>query len=139
MFQDLWIRTLSAVALVTSLVACNSNHPRIVPVSGKLTRNGQPVANLEVHFVPEMGPASSGMSDAEGRFTLAYAPEEPGAAVGKNTVFVTFNPPDNPTGDRGFASPSNLNQILAKYGSKEISTLQVEIVKEVNDLELKLD
>src|SRR5947209_3046854 len=61
---------------------------RLVKVSGTVTRHGKPVPNLGVHFVPEKGLASHGLTDAEGRFVLLYSTGTEGAAVGTHKVWV---------------------------------------------------
>lgn len=48
---------------------------------------------------------------------------------------MTYNPPE----DNAIASPSDLNDILAKYGSQEVSPLRINIAKAEKDLEIKLD
>ena len=135
MSQELLFRCASVLIFGTTLVGCFSRGPKIVPVSGKLTRNGQPVANLEVYFMPTQGRPSVGTSDPMGQFKLRFTREQEGASVGTHTVFVTFNPPDQSE----YASPSDLNEILAKYGSKDVSPLKIEIAQAVKDLEIKLD
>ena len=139
MLQDLWIRSASVAILGTTLIVGTligcSRGPKIVPVSGKLTRNGQPVPNLEVNFLPTEGTLSVGVTDTAGQFKLGSMSHRDGAAVGTHTVFVTYNPPNELEG----ASPSNLNDILAKYGSKEVSPLKIVIAKAEKDLEIKLD
>ena len=135
MFQDLLIRCVSVAVLGTTLMGCNWRGPKIVPVSGKLTRNGKPVPHLEVNFLPAQGRPSVGVSDSTGQFKLGYTDKHEGATVGTHTVFVTYDPPQ----ETESALPSNLNDILAKYGSKEVSPLKVDIAKAVSDLEIKLD
>lgn len=120
-----------------ALCGCDSGGPKIVPVSGTLTRNGKPVPNLEVYFMPTEGRNSVGMADDQGRFSLGYTASQDGALVGTHTVFVVFNPPRS--GAERVATPADLKPILDKYGSKETSPLQVEIKRAVNNLEIKLD
>lgn len=125
------------VAILVALAGCDSGGPKVVPVSGVLTRNGQPVPNLEVYFMPTHGRNSVGMADAQGRFTLGYTPDQEGALVGEHTVFVVFNPPQ--TGAERAVAPADLQPILKKYGSKDTSPLKIEIKKRESNLEIKLD
>src|SRR5262245_53655961 len=63
-----------------AIVACAApagcgRKSNVVPVSGKVTVNGQPLANVAVNFGPLTGGldgayASYGKTDADGRFTL---------------------------------------------------------------------
>jgi len=60
-----------------------------VPVSGRVTLDGEGLEHVAVTFTPLAGgTASSGTTDAEGRFTLKSISESasPGAVVGKHRV-----------------------------------------------------
>ena len=68
----------------------------LVPVSGRVTLDGQPLANARVNFQPTRdqanpGPGSSGVTDAEGHFVLALSSESetPGAVPGKHMVTIS--------------------------------------------------
>jgi len=56
----------AALFLFVVLSGCGSGGPKIVPVAGTLTHKGKPVANAIVHFTPEHGRPSSGLTDEEG-------------------------------------------------------------------------
>ena len=116
---------------------CTPSGPRIVEVSGTLTRNGKPVPGLEVYFMPDQGRPSVGSADSQGRFKLGYTHDQDGAITGSHTVFVVFNPPQ--TGAERVAAPTELRPILEKYGTKDVSPLRIEVTKPVKDLEIKLD
>ncbi len=120
-----------------ALCGCGSGGPKIVKVSGVLTRNGKAVPNLEVYFMPTHGRNSVGMADEQGRFKLGYTADQEGALVGTHTVFVVFNPPQS--GAERVAAPADVRPILEKYGSLEKSPIKVEITKAVSNLEIKLD
>lgn len=73
----------------------------VVPVSGRVTVNGQPLAGAVVTFQPRQprqqtekpGSGSVGRTDAQGRFVLRQvAPSRYGAVVGEHSV--TIVPPD---------------------------------------------
>ena len=129
--------TVLIVVWAALLVGCNQGGPNVVPVSGVLTRNGKPVPNLEVYFMPTHGRNSVGMADENGRFKLGYTPDQEGALVATHTVFVVFNPPQT-TSER-LAAPAEIRPILEKYGTMDTSPLKVEITKAVSNLEIKLD
>jgi len=85
----------SALAVALGIFGCDKA-PAVttVPVSGTVTRNGQPVAGATVNFVTgEVGKGAAGETDASGRFTLktlvAGAKFQNGAMVGDYTVSVT--------------------------------------------------
>jgi hypothetical protein len=70
---------------------------KIVEVSGVVKLDGKPLPNAEVTFVPksdappdEHPPPSIGLTDEEGRYTLALTKDTSvkGAAVGKHEVMI---------------------------------------------------
>jgi hypothetical protein len=74
-----------------------------VPVSGQITMDGKPLADVSVVFQPtasgiigEMPPASRGKTDAQGRYQLATVEgNRRGALVGTHVVTISdveFNP-----------------------------------------------
>src|SRR5688500_14213492 len=80
-----------AILSVTSLALVGCSDSKVVPVSGTLKYNGQPVPNAIIHFVPDNGRPSRGETDAQGRFTLTYDPQTNGAQLAKHRVFVEYN------------------------------------------------
>ena len=83
---------LGLAAGLAALAGCGGG-PRIAPVSGVVKVNGRPVKGLVVSFqpvgaadAPNPGRGSSGVTDENGRYTLVYDGEEPGAVVGKHRV-----------------------------------------------------
>lgn len=51
---------LAIAALVALLAGCSAKGPKLVPVSGKLTLNGAPLAHKTIQFIPEPGTPGSG-------------------------------------------------------------------------------
>lgn len=91
-------RTASVALFLAALTGCGGgavdDHPTLAPVKGKVTLEGQPLANAFVEFSPvTAGGASSGTSGGDGSFTLSYRDGEPGAAVGEHRVTVTAGGP----------------------------------------------
>ncbi|QDT66671.1 transthyretin-like family protein [Calycomorphotria hydatis] len=95
-----------ALPLVLSLTSCSKSEPfDIVRVTGRVTLDGQPVANLPLTFNPRMagdsvngivGPPSFGVTDENGHFTLtATRGWGRGAVAGPHLVM--FNPVVDPT------------------------------------------
>ena len=84
---------LAALGLAASGCGRGSG-PKVVPVSGTVTIDGKPAANIAVVFQPiatgkgEAGMGSTGVTDAQGRFTLTLtgSDKRPGAVVGKHRV-----------------------------------------------------
>jgi hypothetical protein len=83
----------------------------VATVSGRVTLDGKPVANVSVVFQPrgkansEAGVGSIGTTDAHGQYTLTTmtASPQPGAVVGLHTV--QFAPAPNP-GNAAAIDPS---------------------------------
>jgi hypothetical protein len=85
---------LAAAVCVVGAAGCQGE---VVPVSGRVTLDGKPLANAVVTFQPiGSGPSaettttgSVGRTDSEGRFVLRLvSPEQSGAAVGGHVVTI---------------------------------------------------
>lgn len=152
------IRSCSLVLLATVCFLGTSGcggPETVVPVSGTITRNGQPVHGLVVSFVPvaatETG-VSTGETDDDGKYTLTVVKSgKSGAVVGTHKVWVSrpreafVEPTDKePTKNRRAKAtraakpPADLADILKKYGNLDKSPLTVE-VKGGEPIDLKLD
>jgi len=93
--------------------------PRIVSVSGQVTWDGKPLPDAHVVFRPDSkevypGPASSGKTDAQGRFTLRTVEDRDGAVVGPHRVRISI--PVKPPGGNADAPP--IDQLPAKYSGE---------------------
>jgi hypothetical protein len=84
---------LIALVHIAGLALCGCNRiSNVVPVSGKVTVDGQPLANVAINFGPLTGGmdgayAAYGKTGADGRYTLKLVDNgQPGATVGKNRV-----------------------------------------------------
>jgi hypothetical protein len=87
--------TVGTALLSALLSGCNSD---IVPVSGRVTLDGQPLANAVVTFQPirdssaepPTATGSVGQTDAEGRYVLRLVdPDIAGALVGEHVVTIS--------------------------------------------------
>ncbi|MCI0359026.1 MAG: DUF4198 domain-containing protein [Planctomycetaceae bacterium] len=97
------VLTLGAALVLELLIlglgaGCSQIPPGVVPVSGQITLDGQPLAGATVTFQPVRSTAddevaiggSVGRTDGAGRFDMRLIdPDVPGAAVGKHTVTIT--------------------------------------------------
>jgi len=91
------------VLLLAGCAGCGQSGPEVAPVSGRVTLDGQPLASADVSFQPDGAQrASSGRTNAEGRYQLMYKRGQPGALVGEHTVRISVsreivrNPPPIP-------------------------------------------
>lgn len=76
--------------LTLILVGCGGNdRPSIVPASGIVTLNGEPVDGASLTFVPTAGGRpGSAITDAQGRYTIKTYEDAPGAISGEHKVSV---------------------------------------------------
>jgi hypothetical protein len=94
-FNGLSIAILPAAFGLALLAGCGSHDKapaKLVLVSGKLTMGGNPLPGAGVIFVPikdTVGTGASGVTDAEGKFTLIHQAQKPGIEPG--TYAVTFS------------------------------------------------
>lgn len=84
-------RNIASFALLVMVVGCGGDSgPALQAVTGKVTKGGQPVANVNVTFSPVSGGVSSGgRTDAEGKFALVCQNGKAGAIEGKHKVVLT--------------------------------------------------
>jgi hypothetical protein len=68
----------------------------LVPVTGAVVQDGQPVAGADVMFMPQGAAPSSGRTGPDGRFELTFNDGRPGAVAGKHHVLITIPGPDTP-------------------------------------------
>ena len=122
-------RSLVPFALALTLVA-GCGRGGAVPVSGRVTLNGQPLANVHVSFQPiaagkdhNPGGGSYGITDADGRFTLRLVETDvAGAVAGKHRVEVTPRNTDDDADRRGKGAPTG---VPARYNRNSELTFEV--------------
>jgi len=93
-----WLATAVVCAM---LAGCGGPGYKLVPVSGKVTLNGEPVPEAHVSFEPRaVGPGCYARTDAEGRFTLqSVLDDKPGAVPGTHVVRITTARASDPSDD----------------------------------------
>ena len=86
-------RCAAAVLLVCLfLIGCGGKDYDVVPVSGTVTLDGQPLAEATVMFLPvegktvNPGPPSVAVTAADGTYRLKTSDDDPGAVAGKHMV-----------------------------------------------------
>ena len=91
------------VLFVISFAGCGKTGSDIAPVTGRITLDGTPLEKADILFQPDGSrPPSSGRTDANGHYELAYKRGVMGGTVGSNTVQITIssdvvaNPPSIP-------------------------------------------
>ncbi len=107
---------LAAVAFVLAplLTGCGGKDYRTAPVSGRVTLDGRPLADVGITFVPlakdrkdpRVGPGSLGRTDAEGRFSLKTVEGDRGAVPAEHVVRMSMaEAPRGQAGGDGLALP----------------------------------
>ena len=84
------------LAVAAAVVGCGSK-PEVVPVSGKVTYNGQPIPYGNVGFQPVQGQPSGAAIQPDGSFKLSTFAEFDGAKPGSYKVKVTCNSSQSPS------------------------------------------
>ena len=125
---------------VASTLGCGPGGPTPIPVTGRVTLDGKPVADAAVGLMPVAGgPMASGVTDAQGVFELSTV-NKPGAMPGEHAVTVTkveeigYNK-DGSVGPRGLRSVWHVPQ---KYSRRETSGLTATVSPEGKELTLEL-
>ena len=127
------LRTSVILAIASVCVGCGGAN--YSAVSGKVTYNGEPVANIQLVFSPvsdstaESLPYSIAVTDETGAFSLKTRDGKPGAAVGLHKV--------------GFAWPDIKSYTVRKLKeqlseSKDDPELTAEIEAKIDDAEKKM-
>lgn len=124
---------VAAAALVASLASGCGGSEKLVQVTGTVTRGGKPVPNLMVHFMPEKGPRSIGVTDENGQFKMRQTSGEEGVFAGTQKVWVELpaasvkDAKGDPTkGPKPTKNDPEIAAILKKYGKAETTPIVVE-------------
>ena len=86
------LRLLYVLCLAASVSGCGDGRPSMVPVSGSITLNGEPLAGATIGFQPQdiegFSRASNATSDGQGKFTVGTFGKDDGMPEGKYLVTV---------------------------------------------------
>lgn len=111
------VLALTAIALA----GCGSEGFEVVPVSGTVTLDGQPLAGASVSFQPTgsaatPGPGSTAVTDAGGRYVLktAETAQRTGAVVGNHVVRISAAQ-DQRAADDDSQRPAAKDPVPAQY------------------------
>jgi hypothetical protein len=127
------MRSRWLVYLAVTCAAGCSGSKKFAPVSGKVTLNGDPLANATVSFQPiakegsiEAGPGSTGTTNDKGEFSLTVATGERGALVGKHRVIISSLNAKSGTEDRR-GGPELFDKVPQRYAPGEPNALVFEV------------
>lgn len=116
--------TVCSIALAASLLVGCGGGPAVVPVSGVVTLDGEPLPEAAVTFQPTAQSGASdgsyGKTDAQGRYALKLVTNDSeGAVLGKHRVMISLVKPS--TDD----SPSMETGLPTRYNSQSELTFDV--------------
>ena len=109
-----------------------SDQPDLGTVTGVVTMDGQPLANVTVSFTPENGRPSFASTDDAGNYELGYLEGAKGAVIGKHSVRIA-TPQENPSSD----GQDDKDPIPAKYN--ENTTLSADVKAGANTFDFQLE
>lgn len=105
---------------VAAMAGCGGSQeklPQLVPVHGKVTLDGQPLANANISFLPPTGPSSAALTNDAGVYVLMNKSGAPGAVAGLHAVIITT--------DLLGARTKEAEKVPAKYNSASTLTASV--------------
>ncbi|QDV49864.1 DUF4198 domain-containing protein [Gimesia fumaroli] len=122
------------------LIGCGGNSEiPVVPVSGQITLDGQPLADVSISFVPQaesvsspdVGPGSMAKTDSEGRFTLITVDGRDGAVVASHIIRIVpaiddSSTPDDPGPRRELRLPKSAQDGSIRFQVPEDGTEQAD-------------
>ena len=126
-------RALLGVALavgILSLAGCGDGGPNMVPVSGVVLLDGQPLDYGHIQVIPADWRPASGQIGKDGRFTLTTTEPNDGCAVGTHQVAILAG--------ESITAETTRWHAPAKYADIQTSNLTVNITGPTDDLKIEL-
>jgi hypothetical protein len=122
-----------AVTFLAVVIGCGGG-PEMGEVTGTVTLDGKPAANLEVSFNPKdsrQGTTALGYTKADGTYELRYPGDKTGAPVGQYTVSIVGAEVDEEAG-----APISIPE---RYNTETELTATVEAGSNTIDFKLTSD
>lgn len=120
---------VALVAILVVLTGCDGS-PKVVPVSGIVIIDGQPLTYGYIQVLPTGYRPASGRIGSDGRFTLTTTVSGDGCAVGTHTVVILASESIGPKETKWHAPE--------KYADSNTSNLTVTITQATDDLKIEL-
>lgn len=126
--------TLATLALALLLAGCGGGGDKLelIPVTGNVTLNGQPLEGALVNFLGTDGLASTGLTDSAGNYVLKFDDKQPGCLAGAKVVNIVSNAADAEGADPDAPDP----KIPDRYNRK--SQLTAEVSSDNRTFDFKL-
>lgn len=136
---------------ILKLAGCGSNLPPVVPVSGVVTLDGQPLADAAIAFMPvDGGRFGYGSTNEKGEFQIGTFTDSDGALVGVHRISITLQDIISPAAmgrtpeeeeemdRRGESIWVFKSRIPEKYASPDTSGLRVDVKKGISPVRFEL-
>jgi hypothetical protein len=122
---------------VTLILAGCGGRSDLAKVSGLVTLDGKPLPSATVVFQPDAsGPASYGLTDEQGRYSVMYDVGQSGAVLGMHSVKISTYQEKDPDADPPIAAAP---EVLPDRYNKT-SELRAEVISsKVNEINFKLE
>lgn len=135
---------LFSAVMMIGAIGCGSgvsDTPLMGEVTGVVTFDGNPVVGATVEFTPDntrdtKGPKSSGVTNAEGKYSLVGPGGTKGAVVGVHKVTIMCPPPAGMSSSldgAGSSAPTTPCTVPVKYGSLQSTDVNLEVFVGKND------
>lgn len=123
-----WTARGALVSCGMLLLGCSgTKYPPLADVQGIVRVDGEPAGDLTVIFQPRIqGRSSTGVTDREGRYSLAFTESTRGAIIGPHVVTLSLDP--DVAAARG-------SLIMPKYLNKTFD-VEVKAGKNTHDFDL---
>jgi hypothetical protein len=135
-----WLRFLGYGCLALAFAGCaNDGYSELglVPVAGKVTLDGKPLAGAKVTFEGEDKRAAIGVTDSAGRYALMYDSLTPGATPGPKTVRITSADVEVEGGGAAEGAAVAKETVPARYNATSELKADVAAGKKTFDFELR--
>jgi hypothetical protein len=128
------------LALPLAAAGCGSGRPETFSVTGTVIYQGKPLAGATVNFIPKNTHPASGLTDAQGRFTLLSFSPDDGAVIGEHVVCVAKYSLDSSKDPVQMMKAEQAHLLTPqKFASPVTSPLRVTVTKDgPNDFRLEL-
>lgn len=113
----------TAIGLVSALAGCGGNSAELIPVTGQVLLDGEPLTTGAVITTPEKGRGAQGQIDENGNFELTTRDLGAGAVVGHHSVAVVAH---EELGQGGPESPKR-PLVPEKYMNPQTSGLSLDV------------
>lgn len=126
------------IAMASLTSGCGrGDGPQLATVTGTVIMNGQPLAGVNVTFIPrDKGSPSYGGTDKHGEFRLMFNQQRAGAELGKHDVLIEVRDPE--TDDSGNPVSTHAPPAIpARYGHP--GALTAEVVAGSNEFDFTID